>query len=387
MKKLTVVVTTYNQEKFIKQALDSFVAQETNFPFEVLVCDDNSTDNTKKIIQEYATKYHDIVTPIYNEKNKGPVENFIFTLSHVKSQYVALCDGDDYWTDIHKLQKQVDFLDNNTEYSICFHRTKIFFERKDMEEQIYPTNIADTTDIIDLISLGNYIPANSVVYRWAFRKEGELASQFPKDIVPGDYYLHLLHAKRGKIKYMNEVMSHYRRHQSGMWWLTATPQGKEKFYLTYGKQYLKFYDAVENNLKIEYKYTKIFKKDIIYNTIISFIKNGIFDELYELRNSEINKKIFNENMLEIINRNNLYSEYIIHKEEEQNTIEKQKQEIIEEQKLIACQKQEVMEKKKSFDEYYYRLNKFQKIIYLLLIDKAKRREKIQALKDRYKKNR
>jgi len=377
MKKLTVVVTTYNQEKFITQALDSFVNQETNFPFEVLVCDDNSTDNTKKILEEYAEKYKDIIRPIYNKENKGPMENFIFTLSQVQSEYVALCDGDDYWSDMQKLQKQVDFLENNKEYSICFHRTKIFFEDSDNEDQIYPSNIPETTNILDLIKLGNYIPANTVVYRWKYKNGKKIENEFPKNIVPGDYYLHLIHAKEGKIKYIDEVMSHYRRHQSGMWWLTATPEGREQFHLKYGKKYINFYNAIEKNLQIDRENTKIFIKDIMINTIISFVKNNRIKELDDIRDSENNGELYSECMLELINRSNLYISYLIEKENIDREIEMQKQELVKEKENVEKQKQEL-------EERYYRLNKVQKIIYLLFIDKEKREQEIKERKDRYK---
>ena len=225
MAKLTIVTTTYNQEKYIQEALDSFISQKTNFPFEILISDDGSTDKTREIIESYKTKYPDIVKPIYRKKNLGPMDNFIETLAEVKSEYVALCDGDDFWTNPKKLQKQVDFLDKNPDFSICFHQTKIFFEEQDGDEQIYPMNIPAETTLDDLICLSNYIPANTVVYRWKFANGKEsLKDIFPEDIVPGDYYIHLLHAKEGKIYYMPEVMSSYRRHHEGMWWLNATEE-------------------------------------------------------------------------------------------------------------------------------------------------------------------
>ena len=251
MAKLTIVTTTYNQEKYIGQALESFINQKTNFPYEVLISDDCSTDKTREIIEQYRCKYPDIIKPIYRKKNLGPMKNFIQTLSEVKSQYVALCDGDDFWTDSYKLQKQVDFLDQNPEFAICFHQTKIFFEDQSNEEQIYPSGIPIETELNDLVTLSNYIPANTVVYRWKFSdKSMSIKEEFPDDIVPGDYYIHLLHAQKGKIHYIPEIMSAYRRHFEGMWWLNATEDGKEQFSIKYGKKLLNFYDAIEEKLNV-----------------------------------------------------------------------------------------------------------------------------------------
>ena len=117
--KLSVICLTYNHEKFIRQALDGFVMQKTNFPFEVIVHDDASTDETAKIIREYEIKYPELIKPIYQKENlwqKGiPTKNYIYP--KINGKYVALCEGDDYWTDPLKLQKQVDFLEAHWCYS------------------------------------------------------------------------------------------------------------------------------------------------------------------------------------------------------------------------------------------------------------------------------
>jgi len=355
MAKLTIVTTTYNQEKYIQQALDSFINQKTDFPFEILISDDGSTDKTRDIIDSYKKNYPNIIKTIYRKKNLGPMDNFIQTLSEVDSEYVALCDGDDFWTDPYKLQNQVNFLDKNTDFTICFHQTKIFFEDQSIKEQIYPMNIPIETTIDDLVSLSNYIPANTVVYRWKFtNKNTSLRDIFPPDIVPGDYYIHLLHAQEGKIYYMPEVMSSYRRHSEGMWWLNATEEGKEEFSIKYGKKLLNFYDKVEENLDVQKARTYMFKRDIIKNAIISCSKNQKFEYLIEFRNNKDNAKIFDEIILEMIEKSNLYIEYETNRES------------IEEIKRLQHLK-----------DYFYSLNYFQKFIYLLFIDSNRRKEIIE----------
>ena len=290
--KLTIVTTTYNHEKFIEEALNGFVNQKTTFPFQVLISDDCSTDNTAKIIRKYQKKYPNIIKPIFRKKNLGPMENFIETLNEVHTTYVALCDGDDYWTDENKLQKQVDFLDKNKNYTICFHQTEIFYEAdKNKKELCYPKNVKDTTDFNDLIK-ECYIPANSVVYRWQFLKSNSFKKKFPQNIVPGDYYVHLLHASNGKIKFINEPMSKYRKHEGGMWWTATDETQKSKFYLKYGIKYINFFEALEKEFKLKKSQFEYTKKYLIENTFACLISEKRWKEI-ELLDNKYGKIITN----------------------------------------------------------------------------------------------
>lgn len=343
MAKLTIVTTTYNHEKYIVKALESFLMQKTNFEFEVMISDDGSTDGTREILKDYSVKYPNIIKPIFNEENLGPMKNFVHTLSNVKSEYVALCDGDDYWTDENKLQKQVDFLDNNSDFNICFHQTKIFFENNEFDEQIWPLEFKQVTELSDLLR-ENYIAANTVVYRWIFKDNNNLEEIFPENIVPGDYYLHLLHAKNGKIKYIPEIMSHYRRHCSGMWWLNAIPEGKEQFSIAYGYKFLNFYKQVEKEFNLDNKFFEPQKRDIISNAILSHIKNYKFEELAKFRYG--NEKIFDEYVDNIVN---VYISYRYYNP----------------------------------DEYYIRLPKIKKLLYLIFIDQSRLK---RVIKNRLKLN-
>jgi glycosyltransferase involved in cell wall biosynthesis len=119
---LTIVCPTYNHEKYIKQALDSMLTQKTTFEFEILIHDDASTDNTSSLIKEYASAYPKIIKPIIqtvNQHSRG-IRNADIIYPLIKTKYIAICEGDDYWTDPLKLQKQVDFLEANPDYSICW---------------------------------------------------------------------------------------------------------------------------------------------------------------------------------------------------------------------------------------------------------------------------
>ncbi|MBQ3142528.1 MAG: glycosyltransferase [Bacilli bacterium] len=277
---LTVVTTTYNQEKYIEETIKSIVSQQTNFKFRYIISNDNSTDNTKMIIEKYKKEYPDIIEVINRKENLGAMKNFVETLNLVDTKYLALCDGDDFWIDELKLQKQVDFLEKNDKYNICFHKTLIFFENKSKHETIYPEKACDLTLKDELKE--NIIPANSVVYRWQFSKKDSLKKNFPTNMVPGDHYLHLLHLKNGKkAKCLDEVMSKYRRHENGMWWLTSDVDKQILFHLKNGELLLNFYKNLIKEFNLSNKYFFNEMRYITAKTTEAYIKNNAFDKLYE----------------------------------------------------------------------------------------------------------
>lgn len=208
--KLSIVTISYNQEKFIKQTLQSFIDQKVNFDLEIIVADDASSDNTQKIIRDYEKNYPGKFVTILRKKNVGAWNNFTEALKMATGDYIALCEGDDYWTDPSKLQRQVDFLDRNKDHSICFHPVRVVFENGEQEDSIYPPDAKSFT--LDRLLQGNFIQTNSVVYR---RQDYR---NIADNVIPGDWYLHLYHAQFGKIGFINRVMSVYRRHTAGMWW-------------------------------------------------------------------------------------------------------------------------------------------------------------------------
>ncbi len=119
--RLTVFLLTYNHAKYIRKAFDSILAQETNFSFKIIVLDDASTDGTSDIVREYAGKYPDKITPVIREKNMGVVENMYGGLCKVDTEYFATLEGDDYWRDNHKIQRQIELLDADPSCDICGH--------------------------------------------------------------------------------------------------------------------------------------------------------------------------------------------------------------------------------------------------------------------------
>ena len=121
---VSIVCITYNHELYLRQTLDGFLMQETSFPVEIILAEDCSTDGTRTICEEYAAKYPDKINYIFRDHNVGYNENEYEAMCAAKGKYIAYCEGDDYWTDPLKLQKQVDFLESHPEYSVCWHRCK-----------------------------------------------------------------------------------------------------------------------------------------------------------------------------------------------------------------------------------------------------------------------
>lgn len=233
--KLSVVSITYNQESFIKDAIEGFLKQKVNFTWEIIIADDASSDNTQKIIKEYTDKHPHLIKPILRPKNVGVLDNLYDALRSAKGKYIAICEGDDFWTDENKLQKQVDFLEKHTDYSLCFHPAKVVYENKEKAESIYPDPKKSISfDVYELLK-NNFIQTNSVMYR-----KQDYAT-LPKNIMPIDWYLHLYHAQFGKIGFINRTMSVYRRHQGGIWWNSRNQSAKMKLWEKYGIPHLQLF--------------------------------------------------------------------------------------------------------------------------------------------------
>lgn len=211
---VSICCLAYNHEKFIKDAIEGFLMQRTTFPFEIIIHDDASTDKTIEIIREYENRNPELFNNIYQKENQfsqgiKPTINFLYPKA--RGKYVALCEGDDYWIDSDKLQKQVDFLEHNKDYTICFHNVKINKHGKLINDYI-TRDVPGSTNILELAK-GNYMHTPSVVFK---RNWKELPSWFAA-CPAGDYALHMINAQFGKIKKMNDVMAVYRIHDSNIW--------------------------------------------------------------------------------------------------------------------------------------------------------------------------
>ena len=247
-----------------------------------MINDDASTDGTADIIREYEQKYPDIIKAMYQTQNqwsKKQTLSKVLTFPYVRGQYVALCEGDDYWTDPLKLQKQVDFLDAHPECSICFHPVIVKYEDKSQPDSIFPSEkmlqgktILEFDDLLKC----NFIQTNSVMYRWRFHKDS--LDLFPDGILPGDWFLHLLHAQVGKIGFLPDVMSVYRRNQGGIWtgaraspqWFIRCGTPMVRFYLAMQKQFGKdCKDELEKLSLLTYLHLQKAGKDDLIQELLS----------------------------------------------------------------------------------------------------------------------
>ena len=220
---VTVLTLAYNHAAYIADAIESVLAQQTDFPVEHIIVDHCSTDGTQEIITKYADK-HASIWPVLMARRSDKGANVRALFSRCRSKYVAICDGDDYFTDPFKLQKQVNFLETHTECGLCFHPVDVLYEdgtppRVYPPEDLLPGGIRRFYTINDLF-FANIIQTNSVMYRWRF--QDGLPDWFDSTLVPGDWYWHLLHAETGLIGYLRDHMAVYRRHPTSLY---ATAEG------------------------------------------------------------------------------------------------------------------------------------------------------------------
>ena len=214
--KVSIWCITYNHEQYISEALDGILMQKTNFDYEIVVGEDKSRDNTRSMLLAYKEKHPDKIKLLLHDENIGMTANVIATLEACTGEYIALCEGDDYWTDPLKLQKQVDFLDDNKDYSLCFH--DVIKRNDENGRQVvtsYSNNIS-SVDIKDLALDSSYIFTPSVVFR-SFDFKCLINDQFKESKVC-DYFIFMYALRYGKGYMMKEVMSVYREASSSSVW-------------------------------------------------------------------------------------------------------------------------------------------------------------------------
>lgn len=214
---VTIRCCTYNHGPFIRQCLDGFVMQKTNFRFEAIVHDDASTDGTVKIIREYARKYPDIIKPIYeieNQYSKGDGSVGRIMDAHTHGKYVAICEGDDYWTDPYKLQKQVDFLESHPDYVMCSHRFNQYIQDKNLlEEEKDLTFQGADYDLKNLIG-GKWLTQTLTVM---YRRGALDLKEYESYGMSMDIILFYALLKNGKGYCFPDIMGVYRLHGGGVW--------------------------------------------------------------------------------------------------------------------------------------------------------------------------
>jgi glycosyltransferase involved in cell wall biosynthesis len=218
---VSICCITYNHSTYITDCIEGFLMQKTTFPFEIIIHDDASTDGTTEIIRSYAINYPNLIFPIYQNENQyskksGSIEaRFVYPKAHGK--YIALCEGDDFWTDPYKLQKQIDELQKHPNCNICFHPVLKVNEATSKKDEI----IANYGDLVKIFSAaevivggGSFMPTVSIVLnRYVIENLPEWFMQASVE----DYFLQILGSLNGGALYFNETMAVYRANLKGSW--------------------------------------------------------------------------------------------------------------------------------------------------------------------------
>ncbi len=210
---VSIATVTYNHENYIIEAIESVISQKTNFKFEMIIGEDFSTDNTRKIIQKYQKKYPDIIKPIYNTSNLGGRDNYVNVLKHCMGKYIVVLDGDDVMLE-NKLQKEVDFLEENQGFSMVAHNMNIIDSNYNIIGETNATFKKYDGNVSDLIKYGCYIANSSVMYKKEFLDIG-IFEEYHKSRY-GDTFMHMTVASSGKIGFIDEILGLYRKHDGGI---------------------------------------------------------------------------------------------------------------------------------------------------------------------------
>lgn len=265
---------TYNQIDYIRQCLESLVCQQTTFKYEIIVHDDASTDGTTEIVKEYATRYPNLITPIIQTENQyskhdGSIGRTLEAATNSTVKYVAYCEGDDFWMDPQRLQKQVDFLETHPNHSMVFNAVQYLYPDGRVEVIRRYDKTTEECPVADFIlGGGGFIKVNSIVYRKELRYD---YPEWAKNSPVGDSPFFLVMAIRGKVAYIDDLGSCYRVSAKGSW---TTQMAKRTFKQRYRdmKDNIAYWNAFDE--WSERKYHKYVRKKNISDVVI-FCKSTV----------------------------------------------------------------------------------------------------------------
>lgn len=263
---VSICCVTYNHENYIKQALDGFLMQKTNFPVEIIVHDDASTDNTSKIIREYASRYPQIIPVIQpiNLMSKGQNPTIDHCLLKAKGKYIALCEGDDYWTDPYKLQKQVDFLERNASYTLVTHDVEVI--GLSFYSGWFTLDSTNRDLLIEDWIMG--YPAQTASYLFRNDKYLKFIPDWFFKLRFGDIALviFILAESKKKSYWMNDKMSVYRINCNGISFIQHSAKFEDR--IEERVQHLTMFKIIENNINKDPLNNKNIFNEKIYSILL-----------------------------------------------------------------------------------------------------------------------
>ena len=295
---VSIICITYNHEKYLTKTFESMLAQKTNFEYEIIVHDDASTDLSQKIIKEYKEKYPKIFVTILQKENQySKGINFMskYIFPKVKGKYIAVCEGDDYWIDEEKLQKQFDLMENNQNCSLCIHAgLKIDAKTNNVIEEIRLASSDKYFSFNDAINgLGSKAPTNSFFYRVSYVKNIQYyRDKLPKTSV-GDYILAVILSLYGNIYYIDEIMSVYRYGVDGSW--TTRMNNSVTSYIEFLNKNINMLTVLKTIIPNQYKFSvdeKILDEQIK--------KKILCGEIDILKNKKISTMLSTKSKLKLI---------------------------------------------------------------------------------------
>jgi glycosyltransferase involved in cell wall biosynthesis len=272
VEKVSICMITYNHEKFIAQAIESVLSQISTFGYKLYIGEDVSTDTTRAICLAYQARFPDMIEVLPATKNLGAIRNFKRTIEACQGEYIAILEGDDYWIDPYKLQKQIDFLDSNPDFTVCY--TNIYWLYPDGSQRFVATDKENRHELtIDDILENNYVATLTCVFR---NKLFTLPPWFG-ELYLGDWPLNILNALHGNIKHLADVTGVYRVHATGIWSPLKSYQKEEylvqMFELIQGVLPQQYHSLLQEKLKKKYYFlTARYNKEKVKSKSLFYYK-------------------------------------------------------------------------------------------------------------------
>ena len=293
---VSVFVTCYNHEKYLDRCMEGILSQKTDYPFEVIINDDASTDSSPEIIRTYEKKHPGMIKAILqteNQYSKG-VPIIKSMIPYAKGRYVAICESDDYWTDVNKLQIQTEFMLNNPGYTMCCHSATVYSEREDKyyEQAVRPFECDRDISAEEIIAAGGgYIATASAMFE---KKYGWNRPNYCINYEVTDYPMMIYLASNGKVRYIDRCMSVYRFQVPGSWSAAMKNIEKKEKHIGQINEMLREADEFHQG-----KYHVSFEKRIARNNFeLAYLKQD-WDEMLKKKYSAIFRETLGESQAKL----------------------------------------------------------------------------------------